>query len=75
MTKVIEAIYTKGVLRPLEELALPEDQRVRLIVEAIEDAAPQDRAAAFRRLVAGIEAMDFFSCGPVPTREQLHDRL
>ncbi|MCE4598853.1 MAG: antitoxin family protein [Desulfurococcales archaeon] len=35
MSKVIEAIYEKGILRPLEKLDLPEGTRVRLRIEGI----------------------------------------
>jgi len=33
MTKVTEAVYSSGVLKPTEDLGLREDQSVRLIVE------------------------------------------
>ena len=33
MGRVIEAVYEKGVLKPLEELKLPEGARVKLRVE------------------------------------------
>lgn len=35
----IEAIYQGGVFKPLGEVKLPENQRVRLNVEPIDDAA------------------------------------
>ena len=35
MSKVVEAVYEKGVLRPLEKLDLPEGVRVRLRIEGI----------------------------------------
>ena len=35
MSKVVEAVYEKGVLRPLEKLDLPEGTRVRLRIERI----------------------------------------
>ncbi len=35
MGKVIEAIYEKGMLRPLERLDLPEGARVRVRIEGI----------------------------------------
>ena len=73
MTRVTEAVYTKGVLNPAEDLGLREDQRVRLIVEPVDDK-PEDRAAALARLKAGIAMMQFFSQGPLPSREELHDR-
>ena len=72
MTKVTEAVYSQGVLKPTEDLGLREDQRVRLIVETDDKAI--DRGAALARLKAGIAKMQFFSQGPLPSREELHDR-
>jgi predicted DNA-binding antitoxin AbrB/MazE fold protein len=75
MPQVTEAIYTHGVLNPKEELALRESQRVRLIVEPLDDDADYgDRSAALRRLRAGIEGMKFVSREPLPSRDELHDR-
>jgi predicted DNA-binding antitoxin AbrB/MazE fold protein len=55
-------IYTHGVLKPQEELALPEAQRVRLVVEPLDDDTDRgERSAALQRLLAGIEGMKFFS--------------
>ena len=73
MTQTIEAIYTDGVLRPTAELPLRDNQRVRLTVETI-DESNMDRATAVSRLKAGIASMRFFSEGPLPGREELHDR-
>ena len=73
MTLITEAVYTQGVLKPTGELSLRERQRVRLIVEPIDDV-PGDREAAVARLRAGIASMQFFSNGRLPTREELHDR-
>ena len=33
----IDAIYQNGVFKPLQELGLPENQRVRLSVQPVED--------------------------------------
>jgi predicted DNA-binding antitoxin AbrB/MazE fold protein len=75
MAQVTEAIYTHGVLKPKEELALRESRRVRLISEPLDgDAECEDRSAALRRLVAAIEEMKFFSSGPLPSRDELHGR-
>jgi predicted DNA-binding antitoxin AbrB/MazE fold protein len=75
MAQVTEAIYTHGVLKPKGELALREAQRVRLIVETIDDDADLlDRPAALQRLLAGIAGMKFFSREPLPSRDELHDR-
>ncbi|MBI4266070.1 MAG: antitoxin family protein [Acidobacteria bacterium] len=73
MVQSTEAVYSNGVLKPTRELGLRDQQRVRLIVEAI-DETPENRDAALDRLRAGIARMQFFSKGPLPTREELHDR-
>jgi predicted DNA-binding antitoxin AbrB/MazE fold protein len=73
MAQIIEAIYTHGVLKPAVDLNLREQQRVRVVVEPIPDSLG-DRDAAVARLKAGIASMQFFSNGPLPTREELHDR-
>jgi predicted DNA-binding antitoxin AbrB/MazE fold protein len=73
MTQTTEAIYTHGVLKPAVDLNLREQQRVRVIVEPIEDSFG-DRDAAVARLKAGIASMQFSLHGPLPTREDLHDR-
>jgi predicted DNA-binding antitoxin AbrB/MazE fold protein len=73
-TQVSEAIYTGGVLRPVGRLELDEAQRVRVIVEPLDETQSGDRDAAFGRLLAGIEGMNFVSRGPLPQRDELHDR-
>ncbi len=73
MTQVTEAVYSHGVLKPTRELNLREQQRVRLVVEPI-DESRENRSAALARLKAGIAGMQFFSRGRLPTREELHDR-
>jgi predicted DNA-binding antitoxin AbrB/MazE fold protein len=73
MTRVTQAVFSKGVLKPDDDLGLREQQRVRLIVESVDEKL-EDRAAAVARLKAGIENMQFFSQEPLPSREELHDR-
>ena len=73
MTQITEAIYTDGVLKPTDDLLLRNNQRVRLIVETVDEPS-SDREAAVARLKAGIAGMRFFSDGPLPSREELHDR-
>ncbi len=73
MTQITEAVYENGVLKPQGALRLHEQQHVRIIVEPIEDGA--DRPAALARLKAGIASMQFSSSGPLPDREELHDRV
>lgn len=74
MTKVVEAIYSDGAFEPLERMDLPDRQRVRLIVQCIDGAAQPDRKAAMRQLREGIASMNFRLTGPLPTRDELHDR-
>jgi predicted DNA-binding antitoxin AbrB/MazE fold protein len=73
MTRSTEAVYSNGVLKPTSDLGLRDQQRVRLIVQTL-DEVPEDREAALARLRTGIARMQFFSKGPLPTREELHDR-
>ena len=71
MAQFTEAVCTNGVLKPKEALVLREAQRVRLIVDAIDDDADRgDRSAALKRLLAGIEGMRFFSRERLPSRDE-----
>jgi predicted DNA-binding antitoxin AbrB/MazE fold protein len=74
MVQVTEAVFSQGVLKPVDELHLREQQRVRLIIEPVDVGQDSDRAAALSRLRAGIASMNFSSSGPLPTRDELHDR-
>ena len=73
MTRVTEAVYTRGVLKPAEDLGLRDQQRVRLIVEPLDDG-PEDREAALAQLRTGIATMQFVSQGRLLSPEVLHDR-
>ena len=73
MAQVSEAIYARGVLKPVEPLDLRENQRVRIVIEPL-DESREDRAVALARLKAGIASMQFFSGGRQPSRAELHDR-
>jgi predicted DNA-binding antitoxin AbrB/MazE fold protein len=73
-SQMTDAIYTGGVLKPLSSVSLHESERVRLIIERTEQAE-SDRPLALERLRAGIEHMRFFLSGPLPSRDELHDRV
>ena len=73
-SQVTDAIYSGGVLTPLGSVSLRESERVRLIIERTEHAE-SDRQLALDRLRAGIEKMGFFLSGPLPSRDELHDRV
>ena len=74
MAQVTEAIFSGGILKPIDNVRLRESQRVRLIIEPLNET-PVNRTDALKRLIAGIEGMRFFSQGKLPTRDELHDRL
>ena len=74
MTKVIEAIYSDGVLKPVEALELPDQQRVRLTIEPLDTPSDEERQAAVQELFEEIDRMDFRLTGPLPTRDELHER-
>jgi predicted DNA-binding antitoxin AbrB/MazE fold protein len=87
MTKVVEAIYSRGVLQPLENLDLPERQRVELTVRPIDGTAQappnvspqmaptaQELEAALDELFAEIDRMDLRLRVRMPTRDELYER-
>jgi predicted DNA-binding antitoxin AbrB/MazE fold protein len=87
MTRVIEAIFSHGVLQPLEALELPEAQRVQLTVQPINgaglgtvDSLPEmaptkrEREAALGDLFSEIDRMDLHLRIRLPTRDELHER-
>ncbi len=73
-SQVTDAIYSGGVLKPLGEVSLHESERVRLIIERTA-AGPNARQFALDRLRAGISGMHFYLSGPLPGRDELHDRV
>jgi len=75
MTHITEAIYLKGVLKPIAPLQLQEEQRVRLIVEPISGDESGDREAALARLRADIDQGNLRLSSPLPSRDELHDRF
>ena len=75
MTKVIDAIYTKGVLKPVQALELAEQQRVRLTIELLETCSEQERQAALERLIEGLKRSKLRLEGALPARDELHERL
>jgi predicted DNA-binding antitoxin AbrB/MazE fold protein len=74
MAQIIEATYSEGMLRPDVPLDLHESQRVRLTIETLSPLDRQKRLEAIARLKEGIRSMNFRSSGPLPSRDELHDR-
>ncbi len=75
----VEAILQNGVFKPMSPPELREGERVHLTVERVAqgDLAEIEavaRRAALSRLRAGIDSMNFCSSGPLPSRDESHDR-
>lgn len=69
-----EAIYSDGVLKPINPLQLREHQRVKVTIEPIEPGNDEERRRAMDRFIEGTKRMNFRSTGPYPTRDELHER-
>jgi len=54
MTRVLEAIYEGGVLRPLEELNSPERQRVLVEIRLPTESSPDSQLAEWHRVYEGL---------------------
>ena len=63
----VEAIYEDGVLRPLEQLALVEHERVRITVEPLDDDIDHEFIARCRADLAGLDRL--------PTLKEAQERL
>ena len=74
MNLFVEAVYSHGVFEPLESLNLPEKQRVRLTIEPVIEKSESERAAARRALVDRLRKSSLSYGGPLPTRDELHER-
>jgi predicted DNA-binding antitoxin AbrB/MazE fold protein len=58
MTDIITvpAVYEEGMLRPLAPLSLPEHQRVRVVIEPVEEmSSEEDEVDAELRALVGID--------------------
>lgn len=73
MVRQIEAIFEKGVLRPVDPLSLRENQRVRIWIDTRDSGAPHDREQALFELIEGLKRSKLQLEGTLPTREDLHD--
>jgi predicted DNA-binding antitoxin AbrB/MazE fold protein len=54
MTKVLEAVYEDGVLKPLADPGLPEHQRVFLEIHLPSESTPEDEIKAWQRVYEGL---------------------
>lgn len=75
MTQVTEAIYSDGVLKPVSPLDLLEQERVRVIVQQLDEPPASERSAALDELLRDAAESTLHLTGRLPTREELHDRV
>lgn len=73
MTQVT-ATFVNGILKPDEKLALPEQARVRLTIESIEEWTPEKGKAAWEALKKQILEQPLHFGGKRYTRDELHER-
>jgi len=73
MTQVISATFENGVFKPDQQPDLPEQTKVRLLVETVE-AKPEISQKAWADLQQIWKMSKFNSHGDRLTREQLHER-
>jgi predicted DNA-binding antitoxin AbrB/MazE fold protein len=69
----VDAIYRHGVFQPLEPVEIPEDQRVRLSIEATNVQSPREWLEQLRGLHAAIVARNGML--PDSTGDIASDRL
>jgi predicted DNA-binding antitoxin AbrB/MazE fold protein len=74
MTRVLKAVYSRGVFRPLEAVELAENQPVELTVKTVAAASNGDRDAARQRLLESLRSSPLRLTRPLPTRDELHKR-
>lgn len=58
MQQVVEAVYEKGVLRPLVSLKLSEGQEVKLIIRSVDELAPDEMLKLAAEVYEGLSVED-----------------
>ena len=70
----VTATFVQGMLKPDQALALPDQSRVRLTIEPIEDWSAEEAIAAWESLKARLRARPIHGGGKRFTRDELHER-
>lgn len=74
MTTQVTATFVNGMLKPDQALPLPDQSRVRLTIEPIEEWTPEGGLAAWESLKALIRERPLHLGGKRYTRDELHER-
>ena len=72
MTTQVTATFVNGVLKPDQELPLPDHARVRLTIDPLNEQL--EPAAAWQSLKAWIKQNPLHGLGRHLTRDELHER-
>jgi len=70
----VSATWTGGTFKPDEAVPLPDQTRVRLTVEPLEEWSPERAKAALAALLKLIRERPINGGGVRYTRDQLHER-
>lgn len=74
MTTQVEATFTNGILKPDQPLSLPEQTRVRLTVEPIEEWSRNTALQAWNSIEARLRERPIHGGAVRYTRDELHER-
>lgn len=74
MSTRIDATLINGVLKPDQPVPLPDQSRVRLTIEPIEEWSAAKAMAAWQRILARLEERPIHGGGVRYTRDELHER-
>jgi predicted DNA-binding antitoxin AbrB/MazE fold protein len=75
MTRAFDAIFENGLLKPLEDVDLPEGRLLRVVIEDQDEKSRRpDRRESFRRFRESVEQGSFYLKGKLPTRDELQKR-
>ncbi len=74
MTTRVTATVVGGLLKPDESLSLPDQARVQLTIEPIEEWSPEKALAAWEALLARLKERPLNFGGQRYTRDELHER-
>ena len=74
MTTQLTATVVDGMLKPDEALPLPDQTRVRLTIEPIQEWSPEGAMAAWESLKARLRERPLHFGGKHFSRDELHER-
>jgi hypothetical protein len=74
MTTQVTATFVGGRLKPDQDLPLPEQARVKLTIEPIEEWSPEAALAAWEAIKTRLRERPLHFGGQRYTRDELHER-